>query len=281
MEVDKVQGNRKRDRDKNNNDSPVAQSPKQKKLVLEDLIGMQEGELDEMLTVGETGLHLDAGAAAKLVECVQKLVSLAKGVISGTSSLVMDSVREERRLRSLVITIPRDSQPPKPNVTAEERATQEVGEELKQTMHIRAMLKFLDVKEAPSTLYRMNDYLWKMVMPSRASWSKILRTKHKLKDTKWSKIFIRESLTFEDRQKLHSLRNQRDYLNSLGGPHIWQLRGDILVWKSDTATDRTQLALQTPIPNGWINPKFPPRANHTPPSHTPATGSNSLPIGGN
>lgn len=253
METDPV--SLKRDRPGDGASSSRGHSPKRREI--SDVLGMPEEEVNNLIKsgMGETGFQLDPESAGKLLSAFDKLLTLAKDVISGNSSLVMDAVREETRLRSLVITLPTNLPRSASGANEEELAKQKVAEETTQQLQLRTMLKFLGVNEAPKALYRMNAFLWKCELPSRHAKGMVLRNKMKLRKTeKWGNVFIRESLTFEQRQRQKELRYRRNYLNEAGGNgETWQLRGDKLVWKANPTIDRTAMAMTVVIPEGWTS----------------------------
>lgn len=241
--------------------SPAANPNENKKLALEQIIGTNPEQVEEVIAHLASGsnnpITLDPAQASLLTNALRGLMTFTEEVLSGKSGFIHDGIREERRLRTAVFAM---KAPLVQTVgsaagveTEVDKAVRSVNTDVAEANEVRAMVRFLGVSESPASIYRINPHLVKVELHSRASLATVLKNRRSLSNTKWSSVFIRESQTKEERDRLRALRRQRAFLEETD-PGKWALYRNSLRWRSDINTDRTHCA---PVPPTDWAPKHP------------------------
>lgn len=239
---------------------PLARSPSSpssgdgaKKANFADYIGASEevvaGFID-LLGSPDGQLSLSAEKMSELRSIVSNLYSFTKDVINGQSEFMIESVKEERRLRTAVFNLKLVA----PLQTGNKQVDAEklVDRELKEQYEVKTILKFLNVGESPSSIHRISPFLVKVELPSQSSLRKLLANRKHLADSKWKGIYVRESLTTAQRDQRKVDMDRKAYMNELE-PGKWvfyrnafRLKDEVSA-NRETAPDRSQEAPVPPV----------------------------------
>lgn len=130
---------------------------------------------------------------------------------------VNDAVEKDKREKSIVIhNIPEADQ----NLPPTSRQ-----KDLKRK--VSAILDILEIECTPLEMYRMGrvsnnkNRLVKVVFPSRTHWHQALRNSHRLRNSEFSGIFVRRSMTPAEWAKEKELRNEAMERNRAAGSKTW------------------------------------------------------------
>lgn len=239
---------------------PLARSPSSpsssdgaKKANFEDLIGSSEETVAAFIDIlgSSSGqVSLDAEKSKQLHSIISNMFCFTKEVIGGKGEFLMESVKEERRLRTAVFTIRQPS--PQQSGDKVRDAEKLVEGEVKEQNEIKTILKYLAVGESPSSIHRISPFLVKVELPSQSSLRRLLSNRKHLSDSKWKGIYVRESLTTAQREQRKVDMARKAYLNE-SDPGKWvfyrnafRLRTEVSA-NREVAPDRSQEAPVPPV----------------------------------
>uniref|UniRef100_A0A7I4YTI5 Transposase_22 domain-containing protein n=1 Tax=Haemonchus contortus TaxID=6289 RepID=A0A7I4YTI5_HAECO len=145
-------------------------------------------------------------------------------LITKLPQTISEAVEGEKRGRSLVIYgIPEsaDELPPSSKQREVEAKVTEI-------------LDVLGVECRPSEVYRMgrpggpHPRLVKLVLPAKGHWITAISNSHRLRNSSWSNVFVRRSLTKEERDREFHLREECRARNKQLGHREWAVyRGEL------------------------------------------------------
>ncbi|EYC30261.1 hypothetical protein Y032_0005g2544 [Ancylostoma ceylanicum] len=123
----------------------------------------------------------------------------------------------EKRSRSIVLSgLPEPSE--------ELRASEKQAELEKRVTDI---LDVLEVDCKPSEVFRMGRVnggrprLVKLILPSRSYWATALRNAHRLRTSSYSSVFVRKSMTPDERKLDYDLRQEAKDRNKSANERVW------------------------------------------------------------
>jgi len=153
-----------------------------------------------------------AKAASLLLQTLPARLQSLEKEIATIPQKITDSIKEETRLRSVVIS----------NLT-ESNATTSTGRAKSDLKKIEGLLDFMEIEELPAATFRMGKSvegrprLLKVIFQHRGAASAVLRKRGNLRSSAFSKIQIRESLTPEELASRQSQIQERIRRNGVLG----------------------------------------------------------------
>lgn len=152
------------------------------------------------------------------------VAKLIEGLRAKLKLELVEAVEAEKRSRSLILSGLPESAVDKPPSTKQLELESKVSE----------ILDHIGVECRPIEVYRMgkpNDTqsrLVKIVLPSKSHWSTALSNAYRLRSSCFKNIFVRKSLTQEERKKEYDLRQECRKRNKDLKKRVWVVyRGEI------------------------------------------------------